>query len=101
MDLQPNDGLVLGKNLRRKCRHIQPRFYQATISSPAGSDTSRVTERCRRRYFLSELAGAGDDAVVDAAGVELVEEPSELEEDLPESDEEGLLSLEDFGLALP
>jgi hypothetical protein len=50
---------------------------------------------------LSELAGAGDDAVAGAAGAEVAEELSELEDDLPESDEELLLSPEDFGLALP
>jgi hypothetical protein len=51
---------------------------------------------------LSELAaGAGVDVVVDAAGAELAEELSELEADLLESDEELLLSPEDFGLALP
>lgn len=63
----------------------------------------KVRRRCLRGYgyFLSELAGAGVDAVVDAAGAGLAEELSELEADLPESDEEPLLSLEDFGLALP
>ena len=104
MDLQPNNRLVLGKNLRRKCssgRHIQPRFYQAIFYSLAGSDRSRTTDMHERSYFLSELAGAGDDAVAGAAGVEVAEELSELEADLPESDEELLLSLEDFGLALP
>jgi len=50
---------------------------------------------------LSELAGAGDDAGAGAAGAEVAEELSVLEDDLPESDEELLLSLEDFGLALP
>jgi hypothetical protein len=51
---------------------------------------------------LSELAGAGDDAVAGAAGAEVAEALSELEGDLPASDEEELLlSLEDFGLALP
>jgi hypothetical protein len=52
-------------------------------------------------YFLSELAGAGDDVVAGAAGAEVAEALSEPEDDLPESDEELLLSLEDFGLALP
>ena len=50
---------------------------------------------------MSELAGAGDDAATGAAGAEVAEELSELEADLPESDDELLLSLEDLGLALP
>ena len=50
---------------------------------------------------MSELAGAGDDAVAGAAGAEVAEALSEPEDALPESDEELLLSLEDFGLALP
>ena len=49
---------------------------------------------------MSELAGAGDDAVAGAAWAEVAEALSEPEDDLPESDEELLLSL-DFGLALP
>lgn len=50
---------------------------------------------------MSELVAAGVDAAVDGAGVELAEELPESEADLPESDEVPLLSLEDFGLALP
>jgi hypothetical protein len=72
-----------------------------SIFSSAGSDPSRTTDLRGGGYFLSELAGAGVDAVAGAAGAEVAEELSELEDDLPESDEELLLSLDDFGLALP
>jgi hypothetical protein len=61
-------------------------------------DSTKLLLSLRRNsssYFLSD---AEVDAVVDAAGVELVEELSELEDD---DLLEAVLSLEDFGLALP